>query len=286
MRKDYPDDKLVRELNQKYGEDDLELNRMQKKRKLFIKIAAFFIFLMFLLGTVGRTVEYLSFPSLDFLHDSIAYLQEPHIREQREAVVELQVVSRDEGKVINVNRRGTGFHIEDEGLIVTNRHVVENARYVSILFPGRAKYAGGEPILSLEYDLAIIEIKENGLTVGREEEALPLPSLPMEYSRMPLEGERVTIIGNPLQMSRVVVKGKVLGYRPGSHDSIPGIMKIDAPVHPGNSGSPVINKHGKVVGIVFATTTGGSASNHEKIGLAVPAGALPALINKLSGQRD
>lgn len=80
-------------------------------------------------------------------------------------------------------------------------------------------------------------------------------------------GDKVLVIGNPLQFSQIVIEGELAGEILLDGWDVPVFM-IKAPVYKGSSGSPVINRAGKVVAVIFATLI--SDVQKEKIGLAVP----------------
>jgi serine protease Do len=160
---------------------------------------------------------------------------------------------------------GSGFIVAKDGFIMTNNHVVENAtKLVVTLDDGSkfdAKIIGTDPLL----DLALIKID-----AGRE-----LPTLPLGDSDKLRVGQWVMAIGNPLEFERTVTVGVVSGLKRQVliGRTIPGIanfIQTDAAINFGNSGGPLLDAQGRVVGINTAIVRGGFQSPMvEGIGFAV-----------------
>ncbi len=274
---DQEDDKeLKEELNELYdeGEDDLEdlkdlSSPVKKRTSTVLKIMTFLVVLAFMTLALGDFFRLLSLPSLDFLIDSRSLREDPLLQELQQSVVQVRVTGEDDDSfVLSRERRGTGFNIRDYGMIVTNRHVISNARAITVSFLGKGTYQARQWMVSPDADLAIILLEEEGL-----------PTVSLEEMTLPGFGEEVFIIGNPLGFPRVMMQGNVEGYR---HDAegTKQVMEIKAPIHRGSSGSPVFNEKGQVVGVVYAAI---EASNNEDIkGLAVPVSRLHQFLD--SGQ--
>jgi serine protease Do len=160
---------------------------------------------------------------------------------------------------------GSGFIVAKDGFIMTNHHVVENAtKLVVTLDDGSkfdAKVIGTDPLL----DLALIKVD-----AGRE-----LPTLPLGDSDKLRVGQWVMAIGNPLEFERTVTVGVVSGLKRQVliGRTIPGIanfIQTDAAINFGNSGGPLLDAQGRVVGINTAIVRGGFQSPMvEGIGFAV-----------------
>jgi serine protease Do len=167
---------------------------------------------------------------------------------------------------------GSGFLIEPDGLILTNNHVVENAREITVtLKDGRelpAQVKGRDP----KTDLAVIKI-EGG----------PFPVATLGDSEALSIGDWVIAIGNPFGLDNTVTagivsaKGRAIGA--GPYDEF---IQTDAPINPGNSGGPLLDERGAVVGINTAifSRSGGSIG----IGFAVPINMAKQLVPQL--QKD
>ena len=178
---------------------------------------------------------------------------------------------------------GTGFVWDDEGHIVTNYHVIENAVEVTVTYHDGivrdAVVVGEDP----DSDLAVLEVEdyEAGLTPVR-----------MGDSNAIEVGEFVAAIGNPFGNTGTITTGIVSalgrsfdledGSTSSGHYQIPDMIQTDAAINPGNSGGVLINLDGEVIGVVnsFSSTTYASAG----IGYAIPANlvkrVIPSLIEK------
>ena len=181
-------------------------------------------------------------------------LKETMDKQLLEAVVKIEA----KGEGLNqAPRHGTGFNIDPEGIIITNHHVIENASRIIVRFPN------GVPCKVItweskpEYDLAVLHLEKSDL-----------PYVTLQHE-IPLIGDQVMVVGNPLGLNNVVVEGKVGAYL-SIEDKAEQVFSIHAPIYPGNSGSPVYNQQGKVVGVVFATFKADNDDSNEIIGLAMP----------------
>jgi serine protease Do len=155
---------------------------------------------------------------------------------------------------------GSGFIVDQKGLVLTNNHVVENAEKITVkLFDERefsAKVVGRDP----KTDIAVIEI-----TDGKGN----FPVAPMGSSESLQVGEWVVAMGSPFGLNKtltagvVSAKGRHIGA--GPYDNF---IQTDASINPGNSGGPLVNMRGEVVGMNTAifSRTGGNLG----IGFAIP----------------
>jgi serine protease Do len=165
--------------------------------------------------------------------------------------------------------QGSGFFVTADGYIVTNNHVVENAKTVTItMADGKtldAKVIGTDP----KTDLAVIKVNEKG--------DYPYVSLAKDAPRV---GDWVVAIGNPFGLGGTVTAGIVSAdgrdIGAGPYDSF---MQIDAPINKGNSGGPTFNLKGEVVGVNTAifSPSGGSVG----LGFAIPAKTVDSVVDSL-----
>ena len=176
-----------------------------------------------------------------------------------QAVVKIDVVSpRSQGATFVVEQKtGTGFNIEPGGLIVTNCHVIEGALNINITFPNGKVYKAARWSCKPECDLAVIVLQAGGL-----------PAVPVDFYSPPTPGDKIRVIGNPLTLNNILVEGKVGQYL-RVKDMQGKIFSIDAPIYPGNSGSPVFDMNDWVVGVVFGTLQGKEDGGEKVTGLAV-----------------
>ena len=164
---------------------------------------------------------------------------------------------------------GSGFFVSADGYIVTNNHVVQKAKTVTVTTQdGKtldAKVVGTDP----KTDLAVIKVNEAG--------DYPFVALSKETARI---GDWVVAIGNPYGLGGTVTAGIISAegrdIGDGPYDRF---LQIDAPINRGNSGGPTFNMKGEVVGVNTAiySPSGGSVG----IGFAIPAATVDSVIGAL-----
>ena len=228
-----------------------------------LKAAAALVLIAFLSLALGSFLQVFNPPSFQLLLESRQLNKDPFVRELHKAVVEIRVTRRSGG---SGELKGTGFNIRSEGLIVTNRHLVEDAVLVSILFPGQGTFRAENWRSSPAADLAVVSLAAN--------QDLPVVAL---EEIIPKVGEKVFIIGNPLSFLKVAMSGEVENHRMMGIPEAP-LLEIKAPIQQGNSGSPVFNGDGKVVAVVFATIEG--IDGDKSRGLALPVALLEPLLKE------
>jgi hypothetical protein len=161
---------------------------------------------------------------------------------------------------------GTGFAIDDSGTIATNYHVIKGATGVRVkLFSG--KWVDEVDLLTEDHetDLALLRIKTSD----------HLKPVSLGDSDAVTVGERIIAIGNPLGLEYTLTDGLVSSRR--MLEGKP-MIQMSVPVSPGNSGGPVINLHGQVIGVTTLQITGGPFGRAQNLNMAVPIKALRALI--------
>jgi serine protease Do len=158
---------------------------------------------------------------------------------------------------------GSGFVIDAEGYILTNRHVIDGADEISVTFPDGKDFDAKVIGQDARTDVALIKIEpKNGLTV-----------LPLGDSDALEPGEWVMAIGNPFSLGNSVsvgvvsFKGRDLRLQPGTSIDM---IQTDAAINPGNSGGPLLNTRGEVVGINTMIVTGGASRVNAGVGFSVP----------------
>ena len=161
--------------------------------------------------------------------------------------------------------QGSGFIIKSTGYVVTNAHVIRNAGAASITTSdGQVKkvfLVGYNPGL----DLALLKIQ--GV----------YPHLEFEGSKNVEIGEKVIAIGNPLGLSFSVSEGIVSGKNRFGENNLPAYIQTDAALNPGNSGGPLINTKGKVIGINNFKVQGG-----EGLGFALESNYIISGVNSIA----
>ncbi|MCG9967292.1 serine protease [Pelotomaculum terephthalicicum JT] len=190
-----------------------------------------------------------------------------------QAVVLINVLSRSQGASIAVEQKtGTGFNIDPSGVIITNHHVIEDTLNMTITFPDGKVYKAARWSSKPESDLAVIVLEAEGL-----------PAVPVGTTTPPAPGDKIKLVGNPLALNSIMVEGNVGQYL-RVKDMQGKIFSIDAPIYPGNSGSPVFNMNGQVVGVVFGSISWQEGGNEKAAGVAVTIDEALALISALHMQ--
>ncbi len=161
--------------------------------------------------------------------------------------------------------QGSGFIITKDGHIVTNYHVIDGARAATIITSDKENHPVSLIGFDRELDVALLKID------GNYEE------LELANSDSVVVGERVVAIGNPLGLQFSVTQGIVSQlHRPGPN-GIEAYIQIDASLNPGNSGGPLINKQGEVIG-VNNFKIGGS----EGLGFALESNFIKDSVNEIA----
>jgi S1-C subfamily serine protease len=167
--------------------------------------------------------------------------------------------------------QGSGFVIDKEGHILTNYHVIEDARQVEVTLHNRKKYKATIVGTDKSHDLAIVQIKAPDLQ----------PMILGDSTNLQV-GQKVYAIGNPFGLAGTLTRGIVSSIRQVQEPDglvIEEAIQTDAAINPGNSGGPLLNWHGEVIGIntMIASNVGQSAG----IGFAIPINTAKAVVNDL-----
>ena len=169
---------------------------------------------------------------------------------------------------------GSGFIVSEDGIIVTNLHVVQGAQQIQVTLSDRTSFTGRVVGFDPLTDLAVVQI---------EPKERKLPTLPLGDSNQLQVGQRVIAIGNPFGFQATLTTGVVsalqrtLPTRSGA--LIDEAIQTDAAINPGNSGGPLLDSQGRVIGIntLIFTPTGGSVG----IGFAIPVSTLKLILTDL-----
>ena len=167
--------------------------------------------------------------------------------------------------------QGSGFVIDKAGHILTNYHVIADARQVEVTLHDRKKYKATIVGTDKSHDLAIVQIKAPGLQ----------PMTLGDSTNLQV-GQKVYAIGNPFGLAGTLTRGIVSSIRQVQEPDglvIDEAIQTDAAINPGNSGGPLLNWHGEVIGIntMIASSVGQSAG----IGFAIPINTAKAVVNDL-----
>src|SRR3954453_3703744 len=184
------------------------------------------------------------------------------------------------GGVQSGTATGSGFVIEPKGLIVTNAHVVDGATSITVkLGDGSAQKAtlvGKDE----STDLALLKINPNGRT---------LKALPLADSSTVHVGDPTYAIGNPFGLDRTLTTGVVSAMQrqiqAPNNFNIDNVIQTDAALNPGNSGGPLLDAAGRVIGVNSQIESNSSGSSGEAgnvgIGFAVPSNTVRRVVGQL-----
>lgn len=161
--------------------------------------------------------------------------------------------------------QGTGFLITEDGFIVTNYHVISGAKQAGIFTYDKEIHQTSLVGANSNLDLALLKIEGNyeSLTIGNSDSVQV--------------GEKVIAIGNPLGLQFSVSQGIVSAVHRTGSNGLDAYIQTDAALNPGNSGGPLINQQGKVVGINNFKLGGG-----ENLGFALESNYIKEAVNEIA----
>ena len=233
----------------------------------------------FILLAFNGILRLFGMPSYRLLFDSIQIAQDSQISHLRKAIVSITANNRSgTGFFVNSQISGNGLAStkspSKERLILTNDHIIQDARQVEIGLKSQDKRQAIRWQRWPEADLALVWIEEDtaiadlpGLELAEGDKAATVenevdgPSI--------AAGDPLIIIGNPLGLFQIVTRATFMGLI-GS-DRAESLIMIRGPVFRGNSGSPVIDANGKVIGILAAMADDGNQDPESAIGYVIPA---------------
>ena len=155
--------------------------------------------------------------------------------------------------VISGNRQGSGFFVSPDGLVLTNSHVIQS-QSAQIRFPNGNSVAAMVLRNDPDKDLALLKANAGS----------NYPTLPMGDSDKAVQGESVITIGSPIGLEGTVTRGIISAIRKAPNGVT--FIQIDAAINQGNSGGPLLNKAGQVIGI---NTGKPSQPGMERLGFAI-----------------
>jgi S1-C subfamily serine protease len=194
--------------------------------------------------------------------------------EAAESVVQVRAMRR-RGRTFRVSREGSGVIVREDGVVVTNHHVVEECNRFEVVFTdGRtspATLVGSDESI----DLAVLR-----LPVDEDHGAGPYRAMELR-EELPAVGELVLAIGNPLSLGHTVTLGVVNGLGRARLDiaDYENYIQTDAAINPGNSGGPLIDIQGRAIGINVAV---GLASNGDAgLAFAIPSTMVRRVVDEI-----
>ena len=160
---------------------------------------------------------------------------------------------------------GSGFVIDKAGHIVTNYHVVRGATSIQVSFSNNERFKATIVGVDPSTDLAVLKV---------DVKSRALRSLPLGNSDDVRVGDQVIAIGNPFGLDRSVTAGIVSAVQrrieAPNQLSIAHVIQTDAALNHGNSGGPLLNAQGQVIGVNAQIETGGQSQGNVGIGFAIP----------------
>jgi S1-C subfamily serine protease len=171
---------------------------------------------------------------------------------------------------------GSGFVLDRDGHVVTNYHVVQGADSIDVSFSNQetvsAKVVGTDP----STDLAVLHV---------DVDAKALAPLGLANSDLVQVGDPVVAIGNPFGLERTVTSGIVSALQrqvsaPNDY-TIDHVIQTDAPINAGNSGGPLIDAQGRVIGVNSQIETASDGGGNIGIGFAVPSNTVKSVVGQL-----
>jgi S1-C subfamily serine protease len=176
---------------------------------------------------------------------------------------------------------GSGFVVDKAGHVVTNYHVVQGARQIRVSFSNGASMKAAVVGTDPSSDLAVLKIDASSRA---------LTPLPLGDSDLAKVGDPVVAIGNPFGLDRTVTAGIVSAIQraitaPNGY-TIDHVIQTDAAINHGNSGGPLLNGRGDVIGVNSQIETGdnSSSSGNVGVGFAIPSNTVKAVIAQLIRQ--
>jgi serine protease Do len=192
------------------------------------------------------------------------------IRHKKTAASTANIAAQDTTAETTV--QSSGFFIDPMGVILTNRHVVTDASDIIVMLHDSSQLRASIMATDTTDDIALLKVNAGG----------PVPFLRFGNSDLLRPGDPVFIMGNPLGFGSTVTAGIVSALDRNTPDSeAASFIQIDAALNVGNSGGPVFNQAGEVVGVSTALATPGNQSGSVGLGLAIPGNDAHFIMDRL-----
>jgi len=173
---------------------------------------------------------------------------------------------------------GTGFLVDNDGTIVTNAHVVGDSQQVQVRFDDKGELHNAQ-VLSVDTSTDLAALKVDG---GAPDGVRPLQLADSDKVQV---GDPAIAIGYPLGLDRTATAGIVSGLerqiQAPNGFSIDKVIQTDAAVNPGNSGGPLLNANGQVIGVNSQIATAGGGEGNVGIAFAIPVNTVKEVLPQL-----
>ena len=169
--------------------------------------------------------------------------------------------------------QGSGFLLDKQGHILTNNHVINNAQRVEVTLSDKHKYKATVVGVDKNHDLALLQITAPNVQPAT-----------LANSQGLIVGQRVYAIGNPFGLQGTMTRGiisAIRSIRGPQNNPIEDAIQTDAAVNPGNSGGPLLNSRGEVIGITTLIANNG-ADQSSGIGFAIPINTAKAFLDDIA----
>jgi S1-C subfamily serine protease len=171
---------------------------------------------------------------------------------------------------------GSGFVIDKAGHIITNYHVVAGAKTVEVSFSNNESLKAKVVGVDQSTDIAVLQVDAHSLA---------LTPLPLGNSDQIQVGDEVVAIGNPFGLDRSITSGIVSALQRGitapNNYQIDHVIQTDAALNHGNSGGPLLNAQGQVIGVNAQIQTGGTTDGSVGVGFAIPINTVKTVVAEI-----
>ena len=193
------------------------------------------------------------------------------------AVVEIKVTSQlgsgARGSFVQ-SGQGSGFVIDNAGDIVTNNHVVDGATSVQVIFSTGKTVSANVLGKDSGDDLAVVKVDQSAIPSG-------LTPLVLADSSAVKPGQTAIALGSPYGLANSITTGVISGINRSAAGGETGMIQTDANIQPGNSGGPLLNSSGQVVGVNTSFEGQGTG-----IGFAVPSNVVSKVLTDLKASKQ
>lgn len=172
--------------------------------------------------------------------------------------------------IVNDGSSGSGVFIREDGYLVTNNHVVEGGSRFEIIYADGSRVTAELVGAATEFDLAVLKVADKAPAVAV-----------LGDSGAVAPGSRVAAIGSALGGFRNTVTAGVLSAHNRRLGNLDGLLQTDAAINHGNSGGPLINLAGEIIGINVAVVRGSGTDAAEGLGFSIPSNTVRVVAEQL-----